>query len=101
MIGRLEGGGIVFRGDKAMMKLTRDGFSIYPEGVIPAEGTSMPEPIVRYKATGDGTKTNVENWLDCMRSRKQPNANVRAGVAAARTSHLCSMAMREKKLLDL
>ena len=81
------------------MKLTRDGFAVYPEGVVPPENTSMPKPIVRYNATGDGTKTNVDNWLDCMRSRKQPNAHVRAGVAAARTSHLCNVAMREKRFV--
>ena len=100
MIGRLDGGGIVFRGDKAMMKLTRDGFAIYPEGVIPPEGTALPEPIVRYRATGDGTKSNIENWLDCMRSRKRPNTHVRAGVAAARTSHLCNVAMRERRFVS-
>jgi hypothetical protein len=47
------------------------------------------------KSTGDGTRTNLQNWLDCIRSRKQPNANIRAGVEAARTSHLANQAMRE------
>ena len=100
MNGSLDGGGIVFRGDRASMKLTRDGFEIYPEGVVAAENTRMPEPTIRFRSTGDGTKTNVENWLDCMRSRRTPNANLKAGVEAARTSHLANLAMREARIVE-
>ncbi len=99
MIGSLEGGGIVFRGSKAMMKLNRDGFSVYPEGIIQQEITRLPEPSLHVPRTGDGTKSNVENWLECMRNRKQPNATVRAGVEAANTAHLCNQAMREQRVV--
>ena len=51
------------------------------------------------KSTGDGTRTNLENWLDCIRSRVLPNAHVRAGVEAARTSHLANLAMRQGKVI--
>jgi predicted dehydrogenase len=99
MSGSLDGGGIIFRGDKALMKLTRDGFAVYPEGVIRAEDTRYPEPSVERKATTEGTKTNVENWLECIRTRRTPNANIRAGVEAARTSHLANIAMRERRIV--
>ncbi len=99
MTGRLEGGGIIFRGTKAMLKLTRDGYAVYPEGVVPSEFTGLPEPIKKMEQTGDGTKTNVENWIDCVRSRKTPNANIRAGVEAARASHLANIAMRQEKIV--
>ena len=99
MIGSLEGGGIVFRGSKAMMKLNRDGFSVYPEGIIQQDITRLPEPSLHVPRTGDGTKSNVENWLECMRNRKQPNATVRAGVEAANTAHLCNQAMREQRVV--
>lgn len=99
MVGSLEGGGIIFRGSKAMMKLTRDGFAVYPEGAVRAELTNMPEPVKKMEQTGDGTKTNVENWIECIRTRKQPNAHIRAGVEAARTSHLANVAMRQEKIV--
>jgi hypothetical protein len=99
MNGSLDGGGIIFRGEKALMKLTRDGFAVYPEGVIRAEDTSYPKASIERQATTEGTKTNVENWLECIRTRKTPNANVRAGVEAARTSHLANIAMREKRIV--
>ena len=91
----LEDGGIVFRGTQAMMKLTRGGFSIIPEG------SRTGEPEIQVKSMGDGTRTNLANWLDCIRSRKTPNANVRAGVEAARTSHLANMAMRQKRVISV
>ena len=99
MIGHLEGGGIIFRGSKAMLKLTRDGFAVYPEGVVRAEFTNLPDPVRKMEQTGDGTKTNVENWIECIRTRKTPNADVRAGVEAARTSHLANIAMRQEKIV--
>ncbi len=97
--GSLEGGGILFRGSEAMMKLTRDGFAVYPEGQIPAEHTALSEPTIQMKSTGDGTVSNLKNWLDCIRSRALPNAHVRAGVEAARTSHLANQAMRTGKTI--
>lgn len=95
MVGSLEGGGIIFRGSEGMMKLTRDGFQVWREGQIPPEGTAMPEPTIAVKSTGDGTVANLKNWVECLRTRKEPNAHVRAGVEAARTAHLANRAMRE------
>jgi predicted dehydrogenase len=101
MVGSLEGGGIIFRGSEAMMKLTRDGFAVYREGTLPQELTGLPDPLIVVKSTGDGTRTNLQNWLDCIRSRAMPNAHVRAAVEAARTSHLANQAMREGKTILL
>ena len=67
------------------MKLTRDSFAIYREGTIPQEFTGLPDPAVVELSKGDGTRTNRENWLDCIRSRAQPNSHVRAAVEAAHT----------------
>ncbi len=99
MNGSLEGGGIVFRGSQGTMKLTRDGVWVYREGKIPAEGTNMPEPDVVVRSTGDGTRANLQNWLDSIRSRKTPNANIRVAVEAANVSHLTNQAMRERRFV--
>ena len=99
MVGSLEGGGIIFRGSEGMMKLTRDGFQVWREGQTPPEGTTMPEPTIAVKSTGDGTVANLKNWLECCRSRALPNAHVRAGVEAARTAHLANQAMREGRVV--
>jgi hypothetical protein len=36
----------------------------------------------------------MQNWLDCIRSRKTPNAHIRVAHQAARTSHLANAALR-------
>jgi hypothetical protein len=36
----------------------------------------------------------MKNFLDCVRSRKQPAAPVAAGVSAARAAHLGNQALR-------
>jgi predicted dehydrogenase len=95
MIGALEDGGIVLRGTDAMMKLSRSGFEVYEEGKT--RGGVLPPPAIAVKSTGDGTRTNLENWLDCIRSRKQPNAHIRAGVEAANTAHRANQSMRENR----
>jgi hypothetical protein len=36
----------------------------------------------------------MQNWLDCIRSRKTPNAHIRVAHHAARTSHLANATLR-------
>ena len=95
MVCHLEGGNIIFRGSKAMMKLNRDGFAVYPEGVVPAEKTSLPEQEISMRSMQDGTIDHMRNFLDCVRSRKEPNAPVGPSVAAARAAHLGNVAYRK------
>ena len=45
----------------------------------------------------DGGIAHLQNWLDCMRSRKKPNSDIRTGHIAARTSHLANIALREQR----
>lgn len=99
MVSSLEDGGIVFRGSNGIMKLTRAGFWFYDEANEHRNDRDLPEPEIVMKSTGDGTKTNLQNWLECIRTRGVPNANVRAGVEAARTSHLANRAMRQAKII--
>jgi predicted dehydrogenase len=98
MVSSIEDGGIIFRGSEGVMKLTRDGFRVYPEGAS-QRVDGFPEPEIVVKSSGDGTLTNLRNWLDCVRSRALPNAHVRAGVEAANASHLANLAMRQGKVL--
>jgi predicted dehydrogenase len=99
MVSSLEDGGIIFRGSEGVMKLTRSGFWLYGEANQHRNDRELPEPDMVVKSTDDGTRTNLANWLDCIRTRALPNAHVRAGVEAARTSHLANLAMRQGKIL--
>jgi predicted dehydrogenase len=45
----------------------------------------------------DPTAAHVRDFLECMRTRKQPVADVLVGHRAARSAHLCNIAYREQK----
>src|SRR5262249_54452524 len=81
--GSLDGHAIILRGSKALMKVTREGFAVYPEGLSPTEKTQYPDPVIEVRSQADGTRAHVENWLNCVHSRKEPNCPVEPAVAAA------------------
>jgi len=45
----------------------------------------------------DGSIAHLQNWIDCVRSRKTPNAHIRVAHQAARTSHLANASLRAGK----
>ena len=99
LVGHLEGGTLVFRGTDGMLKITRDGLALYPEGVLAAEKTNYPEPIVTARSRGDGTLHHMRNFLECVRSRKKPNADVRSAVASAEAAHMANLAFRKGEVV--
>lgn len=92
--GSIDDGGIEFRGTDATLKIDRTRLALYPEGVAWTPGTQAPEPEIFMLSEHDGTFDNVKNFVDCVRSRKTPNANIQAGFEAARTSWLGNIALR-------
>ena len=81
----------------ARLKIDRARLAFYRDDAAYAPGTLTPEPDIFVRSSGDGTLTHMQNWLDCIRSRKQPNSHIRVGHQAARTSHLANMALRSGK----
>ncbi|MFN0170041.1 MAG: Gfo/Idh/MocA family protein [Bryobacteraceae bacterium] len=100
LVGSLDGGNILFRGSEGMMKLNRDGFAVYPEHVVPFEKTNYPEPEISMRSARDGAIDHMRNFLDCVRSRKAPNATVKDAVAIARAAHLGNQAFRKGALVE-
>jgi hypothetical protein len=62
-----------------------------------AERRWRPEPKLYVESEHEGTSDQLRNWLECIRSRKQPNASIRVGVAAARAAHIGNAALRSGK----
>jgi predicted dehydrogenase len=94
LLGYIEGGGLMIRGTKAAMRLWRGGFSVYQEFPRYSEDPQPSEPVMTVKSTGDGTVTHMKNFVDCLASRKTPNAPIEVGVSAARAGHVANLAMR-------
>jgi len=89
MSSSIDDGGLEFRGTEATLKLTRGGMQVYREGV-----KGNQNPVLREESFRDGTISHMENFFECVRTRREPNAPVEAGVAAARAGQIANLAYR-------
>jgi predicted dehydrogenase len=87
MASSIDDGGLEFRGTDATLKINRSGFAVYREGVSGREN-----PVVKADSFRDGTIDHMQNFFDCVKSRKEPNAPVETGVAAARAGQIVNLA---------
>ena len=90
----IDDGGIEFRGSQATLKINRAHLAVYPEGKSWEAGSNAPKPEVFVRSERDGTVDHVKNFLDCVRSRKTPNAPIQVGFEAARTGWLANIALK-------
>jgi predicted dehydrogenase len=94
LLGYIEGGGLMFRGTKGALRLHRRGFVVYNEIPSYSENFEGEKPSMEVLSKRDGAIDHMINFLDCIESRKLPNANVEVGVAAARAGHVANFALR-------
>jgi predicted dehydrogenase len=87
MSSSIDDGGLEFRGTEATLKINRAGFTVYREGVPKDQN-----PVLNARNYRDGTIDHLENFFDCVKSRKEPNAPVETGIAAARAGHVGNLA---------
>jgi predicted dehydrogenase len=65
----------------------------YPEKVNRPDGPML---------TGNSpTPSHMANWIDCIRSRKTPNAPVELGYRSAVAAHMANLSYRQKKRVTL
>jgi predicted dehydrogenase len=88
MISSIDDGGLEFRGTTGTLKINRSGFGIYREDI------KGGNPVLSERSVLDGTISHVQNFFDCVRDRKAPNAPVEAGVAAAHAGQIGNLALR-------
>src|SRR5579872_1609931 len=87
MSSSIDDGGLEFRGTEATLKIDRGGFTVHREHLEEAEN-----PILTDRSALDGTISHMANFFDCVKTRKEPNAPVETGVAAARAGHVGNLA---------
>ena len=91
-----NGWGLVFQGQKGTLELCETGYRVYQEPWR-GERWDQPEPTIE-KLPGRLTQatSHIRNFLECVKSRKQPNATVEIGHEAVRTLHLANAAYHKK-----
>jgi predicted dehydrogenase len=87
MCSSIDDGGLEFRGTEATLKVDRSQLTVYREGV-----QGKDNPVLTEHSFRDGTVAHMQNFFDCMRTRKDPNAPVEAGVTAARAGQIANLA---------
>ena len=86
--------GIQFHGNEGVLVVDRQGWEVHPEtdkGV--REFRSLGKPRHNIKTCAYHL-THVENFVDCMRSRERPNADVEIGHNSMIACHLGNIAFR-------
>lgn len=87
-----NGWSIYFHGDKGTLILDDAGFRLFEE---PWE-QHKDEPKIKFEG-GIGAEPHVQNFLECIKSRKEPNAPVEVGHSAVCGPHLANVAWHNKK----
>jgi predicted dehydrogenase len=99
-----HGGMLEFMGTDATLYLDRGRYEIIPERnkkVVASELVLGTGPRgADYYDLPDGEVLHLTNWVECIRSRKRPNAPAEAGVSAAAAAHLANRAVREQKIIE-
>jgi predicted dehydrogenase len=87
MSSSVDDGGLEFRGTEGTLKLNRSGFEVYLEAAKKGEN-----PVLSETSLKDGTIEHMQNFFECVKTRKEPNAPVETGVAAARAGQIANQA---------
>src|SRR5579859_1702307 len=79
MSSSIDDGGLEFRGTEATLKINRSGMGVFHEHV-----KGDRNPVLKEESFEDGTTPHMRNFFECIKTRKETNAPVETGVAAAR-----------------
>ncbi len=94
---------IEFMGSEATLYCDRGRYEIHPErgkkvkareridGKQGVRGADFFEQV-------DGAKFHLQNWVDCIRSRKTPTCPVEDGVRSAAAAHLANESLRKDRI---
>jgi predicted dehydrogenase len=82
-------GGAMFVGENGRIEITRNDFRTDPPNMI----KEMPpqEEIDKWKRAQWQAKYHMQDWLDCMKSRKTPLADVEIGHRSISVCHLANI----------
>lgn len=92
---------IEFMGTQGTIYCDRGRMELTPE---PRSQTQAVDMVLGQGPRGrdfyeqpDGERLHLENWLEAVRTRRQPSAPISAGVSAAAAAHLANRAYREAR----
>ena len=87
---------LVFHGTKGTLSIMRDGFTVTPEVWKPTRKNETPamQPMAMKADPKEMDPLHVRNFLDCVKNRNRPVADVEEGHLTAVVCHLGNIATR-------
>ena len=82
--------GVEFVGTDGEIRVNRGKLESTPDGII--KEPIADNEIHLYKAPAGGHTGHRQDWVDCMRSRKQPNCPIETGARTVAVCHLGNIA---------
>jgi predicted dehydrogenase len=82
-------GGAIFVGDKGRIEIVRNGFRTDPPKMI--KELPPQEEVEKWNRAQWQAKYHMQEWLDCMRTRKTPSADVEIGHRSITVCHLANI----------
>ena len=89
--------GMAYYGSNGALYADHIGYEIYPEPRRP--GSADQPPDSKQLNTTDATRQNAANFIECVRSRKPPNADVETGHRSTTVAHLGNIAFKTGRKL--
>jgi predicted dehydrogenase len=83
-------GGAIFVGEKGKIEINRNKFTTNPPDLIknPPQAASAE----MWEGAGWIARPHIQNWLDCIKTREKPNADVEIGHRSISVCHLVNIA---------
>jgi hypothetical protein len=85
--------GAIFVGKDCKIEINRNKFTTNPPDFI--ENPPDPELAAKWEGEGWIAKGHVQNWIDCIKTRERPNADVEIG---HRTASVCQLLVITRRL---
>lgn len=89
--------GVAFIGENGILAINRSTWKVIPQT---ENGEFMTPTFPERKSNGSGLDEHTKNFLECIKTRKQPSCTIEMGRNAALVAHLGNMAYRTGKKID-
>jgi hypothetical protein len=84
--------GICIYGSNGTIFAERIGYEVFPEPVSYSD--KRPRIKERRRNVADATEAHAANFIECVRSRKEPNAPIEVGHRSSSVAHLANIAYK-------
>jgi predicted dehydrogenase len=87
--------GLAFIGNDATIVIDRSSWDLFPE----TQNGNYKVPALPRQMAKDSHEMHVKNWLECLKTRKDPNCTIEMGRLTAVYTHMANIALRTNSRL--